>query len=46
MQKFLGYLAVERKVSTSTQNQALNALVFVYRHIFDNHISHDELNAG
>ena len=26
---FLSYLAVERKVSASTQNQALNALVFL-----------------
>jgi len=26
--EFLTYLAVERKVSASTQNQALNALVF------------------
>lgn len=28
--KFLSYLAVDRKVSASTQNQALNALVFLY----------------
>lgn len=28
---FLTYLAVERKVSASTQNQALNALVFLYK---------------
>lgn len=33
MQRFLSYLAVKRKVSASTQNQALNALVFVYRHV-------------
>ena len=30
---FLTYLAVERKVSASTQNQALNALVFLYRKV-------------
>lgn len=30
--QFLTYLAVERKVSPSTQNQALNALVFMYKH--------------
>lgn len=30
---FLVHLAVERRVSTSTQNQALNALVFLYREV-------------
>ena len=30
--KFLTYLAVERNVSASTQNQALNAILFFYRH--------------
>ena len=30
---FLNYLAVELQVSTSTQNQALNALVFLYKHV-------------
>jgi hypothetical protein len=30
---FLEYLAVERKVSASTQNLALNALVFLYREL-------------
>jgi site-specific recombinase XerD len=30
---FLGHLAVERDVSSSTQNQALSALLFLYRHI-------------
>jgi integron integrase len=29
--EFLTYLAVERKVSASTQNQALNALAFLYK---------------
>jgi len=31
--QFLTYLAVERKVSASTQNQALNALVFLYKRV-------------
>ena len=31
--EFLTYLAVERKVSSSTQNQALNALVFMYKKV-------------
>ena len=30
---FLSHLAVNRKVAASTQNQALNALVFVYKHV-------------
>ena len=30
VKKYLEYLAVEREVSASTQNQALNALVFFY----------------
>jgi integron integrase len=33
LQDFLTYLAVEKKVSSSTQNQALNAIVFVYRNV-------------
>ena len=32
---FLTYLAVERHVSAATQNQALNALVFLYRAVLD-----------
>ncbi len=30
---FLSFLAVTRKVSASTQNQAFNALLFCYRHV-------------
>ena len=30
---FLTHLAVERKVAAATQNQALNALVFLYREV-------------
>ncbi len=30
---FLTYLAVKREVAASTQNQALNAIVFLYKHI-------------
>lgn len=32
---FLNYLAVERKVSASTQNQARNALLFLYKNVLD-----------
>lgn len=35
VQQFLNYLAVKRKVSSATQNQALNALVFMYRHVLN-----------
>ena len=31
--KYLTWLAVERKVAASTQNQAFNSLLFLYRHI-------------
>jgi len=33
VREFLTHLAVERKVAVSTQNQALNALVFLYREV-------------
>ncbi len=33
---FLTFLAVDKKVAASTQNQALNALVFLYRRVLDN----------
>ncbi len=44
LQDFLSYLAVEKKVSSSTQNQALNAIVFLYRHVLDRDIE-DEINS-
>lgn len=33
---YLTYLAVKRNVSANTQNQSLNALVFLYKHIIRN----------
>jgi hypothetical protein len=33
IQDFLASLAVEKKVAASTQNQALAALLFLYRHV-------------
>jgi len=33
--QFLSMLAVEQHVSASTQNQALNAVLFLYRHVLD-----------
>jgi len=38
LQDFLSHLAVDKKVSASTQNQALNALVFVYKHVLEKDI--------
>ena len=35
---FMTYLAVERKVSASTQNQAFNAILFLFRHTLDKNI--------
>jgi len=33
--EYLTYLAVKRNVSASTQNQALNALVFLYKRVLN-----------
>ena len=33
LRSFLNYLAIQRQVSASTQNQALNALVFLYKQV-------------
>jgi Phage integrase, N-terminal SAM-like domain len=33
LQEFLVHLAAERSVAVSTQNQALNGLVFLYREV-------------
>ena len=35
VEQFLSYLATERKVAASTQRQALNAIVFLYRDVLD-----------
>jgi integrase len=35
LEAFLSHLAVARHVSASTQAQALNALLFLYRHVLD-----------
>lgn len=35
VERFLSHLATEGKVSASTQRQALNALVFLYREVLD-----------
>jgi hypothetical protein len=33
VEKFLTYLAVERNVATSTQNQAFSAILFLYKEV-------------
>lgn len=35
IERFLSYLAVDRKVAVSTQNQALNAILFLYKQVLD-----------
>lgn len=36
---FLSYLAVERKVSAATQNQAFNAILFLFRYVLNKDIT-------
>jgi integron integrase len=38
IQAFLSHLATERKVAASTQNQALSAILFLYRHVLHQEI--------
>jgi integron integrase len=40
--QFLNHLAVERRVSASTQNQALSAILFLYRHVVRKNLKHLE----
>jgi site-specific recombinase XerD len=40
IRQFITHLVVEKKVSASTQNQALSAVLFLYRHVL--HIQLDE----
>jgi integron integrase len=38
LQDFLSSLAVEKRISPSTQNQVLNAIVFFFRHVLEKNI--------
>jgi integron integrase len=38
--RFLTFLAVSRRVAPSTQNQALNAVVFLYKHVLGRPLGH------
>ncbi len=40
---FLTYLAVKKKISSSTQTQALSALLFLYRHVLNREIGDLEI---
>lgn len=44
IEAFLAYLARDRQVAASTQNQAMNALVFLYKHVLKQPLS-GEINA-
>jgi integrase len=44
LRDFLSHLALEKRVSASTQNQALNAIVFFFRHVLEKDIE-NELSA-
>ena len=44
IEAFLTYLARDRQVAASTQNQAMNALVFLYKHLLKQPLS-GEINA-
>nr|WP_241524571.1 phage integrase N-terminal SAM-like domain-containing protein [Halomonas sulfidaeris] len=35
VRQFLDHLSIERRVAAASQNQALNAIVFLYRHVLD-----------
>jgi integrase len=37
--QYLTFLAVKKRVAASTQNQALNALVFMYKHLLNQNIT-------
>jgi integron integrase len=41
IEAFLSSLATEGKVAASTQRQALNAIVFLYKHVLDIHLEED-----
>ena len=42
---FLSYLAKERKVSASTQNQAFNAILFLYNKVLETSLEGEKINA-
>jgi integron integrase len=45
IEAFLSHLATDRKVSASTQNQAFNALLFLYHRVLDISLEGEQINA-
>jgi integron integrase len=45
IEQFLSFLAKERKVAASTQNQAFNALLFLYHHVLEISLDNENINA-
>ena len=45
IEQFLSYLATHRKVSASTQNQAFNALMFLYNQVLEISLKDENINA-
>jgi integron integrase len=45
VEDFLNHLVLDRKLSASSQNQALNAVVFLYRHVLGHELGPDHLGA-
>ena len=45
IEAFLSYLAVEGNVAASTQNQAFNAILFLYRHVLEISLHDEKINA-
>jgi site-specific recombinase XerD len=43
VEAFLNHLVLDKRLSASSQNQALNALVFLYRHVLEGAIPQDHL---
>jgi site-specific recombinase XerD len=43
VEQFLNYLAIERNVSASTQNQAFAAILFLYREIIERELKNVQL---
>jgi integron integrase len=43
VEAYLNHLVLDKRLSASSQNQALNALVFLYRHVLENAIPQDHL---
>ncbi|MGH8549744.1 MAG: phage integrase N-terminal SAM-like domain-containing protein [Methylococcales bacterium] len=39
MKSFLTFLAIEKKVAASSQNQAFNALLFLFKHVLEKEFS-------